>query len=154
MKKLHLLFTLLLVSCFGSVAYGQHSHAGHQPDSAIVAHTAAQFHEALAAGDSLAVANLLAKDVRILESGGIETREEYLSHHFHSDAVFLAAMTRETGQTETSIKGDIAWIASKSRMHGTYKERAIDLSSAELMLLRKTTEGWRIAAIHWSSGNR
>jgi ketosteroid isomerase-like protein len=39
----------------------------------------AAYHEALAAGDSVAALALLADDVVILESGGIETKEQYRS---------------------------------------------------------------------------
>ncbi len=151
-SKVTLIF--LMATCFTPAVYGQHQHAGHTSDSVVVAQTAVHFHEALVAGDSLKVATLLMKDARILESGGMETREEYLSHHFHSDSAFLKEIKRDTGISEVRVEGDFAWLATKNRMHGIYKGNEIDLNSAELMLLRNTTEGWRIVAIHWSSRNR
>jgi hypothetical protein len=36
-------------------------------------------------------------------------------------------------------------------MRGTYRDRAVNSQCVELMLLERTPEGWRIAAIHWSS---
>ncbi len=123
-------------------------------DSAAVAATVARFHEALAAGDSTTVAELLAPDVQIIEGGGIETRHEYLAHHFHGDVAFLKALTREPGTAHLAVAGDAAWVASTSRLHGAYRDRDIDLNSAELMVLRRTDAGWRITAVHWSSGRR
>ncbi len=43
-------------------------------------------HEALASGDSVTALELLAEDVVIYESGGVEaSREEYRSHHLPPD---------------------------------------------------------------------
>lgn len=58
-------------------------------------------------------------------------------------------MTREPKVRQVHMVGDVAYVATTSRLHGSYRDRDIDLSSAELMVLRKT--GWRVAAIHWSS---
>jgi ketosteroid isomerase-like protein len=44
-----------------------------------------------------------------------------------------------------------AWITSESRATGTYKDKAVDRLMTETMVLRNTTDGWRIAHIHWSS---
>lgn len=132
-----------------------HDHAAmHAADSAEVVQTVERFQEALVAGDSTGVAKLLLPEAVILEAGGRETKTEYLSHHFHSDGAFLGAMTREPGSREVHITGDVAWVTSTSRLHGTYRDRRRDLSSAELMVLRRTPEGWRVAAIHWSSRAR
>ena len=60
-------------------------------DAAAVAQAVRNFHEALATGDSNGVKQLLAPDVVILESGGLETREEYLSHHLTGDIQFAQA---------------------------------------------------------------
>ena len=126
----------------------------YRADSQAVADVVELFQAALAAGDSAVVAGLLAAEAIILESGGQETKEEYLSHHFHSDAAFLGATTREPATSQLRLAGDAAWVASISRIHGTFRDRDIDLNSAELMVLRRTPEGWRIAAIHWSSRSR
>lgn len=123
-------------------------------DTAAVRAVAARFHEALAAGDSSAVADLLAPDAVVLESGGTETREEYLSHHFHSDAAFLGAVAREPDGMQWYLAGESAWAASTSRLHGRYRDRDVDVNSAELLVLRRTESGWRIAAVHWSSRSR
>lgn len=120
--------------------------------------TADRFYEAIAADDRAAVEALLLPDAVVLEGGGTETRTEYLGHHFGNDAAFLAAVEREPLTRRTTVAGDAAWVASTSRLHGTYEGRALDLDSAELLVLRRDASsapnGWRVAAVHWSSGSR
>jgi hypothetical protein len=85
------------------------------------------FHEALASGDSATALKLLAEDVVIYESGGVEaSREEYRSHHLPADMAF-------TSSTEREVTVEI---------HST---------GTETMLLDLTSDGWRIRHIHWSS---
>lgn len=119
--------------------------------------TADRFHAALAAGDRAAVEALLLPDAVVLEGGKSESRTEYFGHHFGSDAAFLAAVEREPRMRETEVAGDVAWVASMSRLHGTYDGRDLDLDSAELLVLRRDAsapDGWRVAAVHWSSRSR
>lgn len=64
-----------------STAVAQREGQGAMTDSAAVASVIAKYHEALAAGDSTGALALLSDDAVILESGGVETRAEYRSHH-------------------------------------------------------------------------
>jgi len=123
-------------------------------DSADVVATVDRYHAALAAGDSVAVAGLLAPDALILETGGVETRAQYLGGHLRGDIAFAAAVPRERGPISVQLRGDVAWATSTSTTKGDYRGRAINSVSAELMILVRTGQGWRIAAIHWSSRNR
>ena len=61
-------------------------------DSSDVAATVDRFHAALSAGDSTGALALLADDAVILESGGVETRDEYRSHHLPADIAFAQAV--------------------------------------------------------------
>ena len=146
----HLAFLLLLVATPAAAQHDDHHHPAD--DEAEVSSIADQFIAAIAAEDRPALESILSPDVLILESGGIETREEYLGHHFGSDAAFLTAMTREPLHRTIHIMGDVAWVASITRLQGTFRERDLDLDSAELLVLHRTPEGWRITAVHWSSG--
>ncbi|MBO6585575.1 MAG: nuclear transport factor 2 family protein [Gracilimonas sp.] len=109
------------------------------------------FKTAIVENDSEAASNVMADDVLILEGSGMETKEEYLSHHFHSDGKFLKAMDREILTQKISIEGNTAWVSTVSSMKGTYSEREIDLTSLELAVLKKAGSDWKITAIHWSS---
>lgn len=134
-----------------------HAHAHPQPasgDSAAVAAAVHRYHAALAAGDSAAALALLAPDAVILESGGVESRAEYRSHHLSADIEFARAVRSEQGPVRVRVKGDVAWASSTSTSQGQFRGRAINSAGAELMVLVRTPQGWRIAAIHWSSRTR
>lgn len=123
-------------------------------DSAAVAATVRAFHETLAAGDSAAAVRLLAPDAVILESGARESRDEYANHHLPEDIAFARVVPIEHGPLQVTVSGDAAWASSTSVIRGTYRNRAIDLAGAELMVLSRTATGWEIRAIHWSSQPR
>lgn len=116
-----------------------------------VTSTVNAFHDALRRGDGPAVMKLLAPDAIILEGGGTETRAEYESHHLAADMEFSKAVSSTRSDVRVQVDGNTAWLTSASRTEGTFKERPINSRGAELMILTKTADGWRIQAIHWSS---
>jgi ketosteroid isomerase-like protein len=148
---------LLLLIALGALAPAD-ARAQQEPtrsDSARAVEAVEAFRAALARGDSAAVAAQLLSEAVVLESGGIETKCEYLGHHFHADHAFLENMTREVEHRDVRIEGNAAWVSTTSRMTGSYDGRALDLSSAELIVLRRRRPaGWRVAAVHWSSRSR
>lgn len=123
-------------------------------DSAEVAAMVERFHAALTAGDSTTVADLLAAEAVILESGGVETREQYLGGHLRGDIAFAQAVPRRPGPVQVRVAGDVAWATSTSVAQGDYRGREINSVSAELMVLVRDGGRWRIAAVHWSSRAR
>lgn len=125
-----------------------------ESDSSAIASVVNRFHAALESGDSATALSLLAPDASILESGGIETREEYRSHHLPGDIAFARAVQSQRGALQVRVRGDVAWTIANSSTQGTYRERPIDSAGAELMVLARTANGWRISAIHWSSRQR
>ncbi|HEV2130351.1 MAG TPA: nuclear transport factor 2 family protein [Longimicrobiaceae bacterium] len=120
-------------------------------DSAAVAATVERFHRALAEGDSATALSLLAEDAIILESGGVETKEEYRGHHLPGDIAFARAVRSERGPMRVVVRGDAAWATSTSTVRGEYQGRQINSQGAELMVLTRVADDWRISAIHWSS---
>lgn len=127
------------------------SDTGPAADSAAAAAVVSDFHAALAAGDSARALELLAPHARILEGGGVETREEYAAHHLGADMAFAGAVPRERGPLSVTVRGDVAWATSTSRVQGTYRDREIDARGAELAVLTRHGDQWRIEAVHWSS---
>jgi ketosteroid isomerase-like protein len=125
-----------------------------QTDSAAVAATVASYHRALANGDSAAALSLLVDDAVILESGGIETRAEYRSHHLSSDIEFAQVVKPVEGPLRVTVRGDVAWATSTSVAQGQFRGRAVNSAGAELMVLTRIAGSWKITAIHWSSRNR
>ena len=144
MKKLT--YTLVVLA-FSSIAL----FAQQSTEKEMIAKTLNDLETAIVENDSEKAGEILHDDVTILEGGGMETKSQYLSHHFHSDGKFLSAMKREELSQEISVEGNMAWVTSKTKMTGTYSGRDIDLSSLELAVLKKENGMWRVIALHWSS---
>lgn len=146
---------ILAVTCSAFLVTPPLASAGAQSaDSAAVVRTITRFHTSLVAGDSVAALDLLAANVTILESGGVETRADYRSHHLPGDIAFAQTVKTERGSVHVVVNGDVAWATSTNTTEGQYKGRAINSAGAELMVLTRAKgapDGWRISAIHWSS---
>jgi len=127
---------------------------GSHPDSASAVATVERFHAALALGDTAAVLALLAPDVVILESGGMETLQDYRAHHLSGDVAFVKAVPSVRSPLRAAVQGDASWVTGTSTTKGTFNGRAIDSSGAELMVLTVSGAAWKIRAIHWSSRAR
>ena len=112
------------------------------------------YHEALAVGDRDTAVRLLSAEVMVLESGGVETAEEYLSHHLAADMAYSAAVPSQRQVIEAVVEGDVGWVISSSSSRGEFRGREIDSAGAELMVLSKEAGGWKIRVIHWSSRSR
>lgn len=112
------------------------------------------YHSALASGDSTAALSLLAEDVIILESGGMEDKQHYRSGHLAGDMRFAQAVPRERGDITVRVVDDVAWAWSTSVTQGRMGDREINAQGAELMVLARVDGEWLIKAIHWSSRER
>lgn len=136
------------------------SAAGHAPptarrsDSLDVANAVQAYHDALGRADSAAALALLAPDAVILESGDVESREDYRAHHLPADIRFVQAVPGTRSAVQVRVRGDAAWAWSTSVAQGNYRGRPVNSAGAELMVLTRAAGGWKIAAIHWSSRQR
>ena len=123
-------------------------------DSAAVAATVDRFHAAIVAGDSALALSLLGPDAVVLESGGVETREEFRAHHLPADIAFAQAVKSERAAMRVFVRGDVAWASSTSTTTGEYRGRQVNSVGAELVVLARVGKEWTISAIHWSSRTR
>ena len=121
-----------------------------QSEKQAVSKILADFENAIVENNPEVASKLLYDDVVILEGNNRETKEQYLSHHFHSDGRFLSAMNREVIFEQVNIEGNVAWVSSQTKMTGTYNDREIDRTSLELAILKKENGEWKIIALHWS----
>lgn len=128
--------------------------AAQSADERAAAAVVDAFQSALARGDSTAALAQLAPDVVILESGRVETLEQYRSGHLAGDMSFAQSVERERSEIDVSVVGDAAWAYSTNVATGRMGEREIDSQGAELMVLTRSDGTWRIRAIHWSSRQR
>jgi ketosteroid isomerase-like protein/uncharacterized membrane protein len=142
-----------------------HSHSHSDSQSVVSQHSsvsdtdhpasqaAAKLSQAIAAGDVEQLRKLLAPDVLIFESGNVESSlAEYESHHMQSDMAFMKAMNIEVESRHVFDSGDTAIVVTLSRIHGMYKEKELDLSSTETLVMKNIVGQWKIVHIHWSSG--
>lgn len=143
--------TTALVLCSIVLPGTVRAQSSSRTDSADVIAAVARFHSALAAGDSAGALSLLAADVVIAESGGIEMRDEYRSHHLPADIEFARAISGVTADVRVTVRGDVAWLTSTSATRGEFRGRPINSRGAELIVLTRESGGWKIRAIHWSS---
>lgn len=123
-------------------------------DSAAVASVVTKYNEAIALGDSGTALALLADDAVILESGGIETRAQYRTEHLPADIKFAKSIRSQRSPIVVRVHGDAAWATSTSTTQGQSTGRTVNSVGAELMVLVRTPQGWKIAAIHWSTRQR
>jgi ketosteroid isomerase-like protein len=131
---------------------GPDAHPSQEsPDSVAVITVVEAFHKALADGDGSGAMALLAQEAVVAESGGLETRAEYESHHLPGDMAFASSVTRRSTLVQLKLSGSTAWMTSTTETRGDYRGNPIDSQGVELMVLSKERSGWRIAAIHWSS---
>ena len=128
--------------------------ADAQSDSATVIGVASRFHAALEAGDTAAVKTLIATDLQVLEGGEVESRAQYFAHHLAADIEFAKAVPSKRAVISYTREGNVAWLVSTSTSTGTFRGREVNSLGAELMILGRTPEGWRIRAVHWSSARR
>lgn len=135
-------------------ATGINTTAQAVSDSSDVVTAVAKFHAALATGDSAGALGLLAADVLIVESGSVETRAEYRTHHLPADIEFARGVPSTRSVTRVTVQGDAAWVVSTSVSQGQANGRQVNSAGAELMVLRRVGSGWQVSAVHWSSRSR
>lgn len=130
-----------------------HAGSGHHhgaPETAVA--TLEAFRHALEEGRGADALALLAEDVVIFESGGVEaSRAAYADHHLGADMAFLADMSVTTLDRDVREAGDLAVVTSRTRTTGARDGRHFDLTGTETAVLRRENEAWRIVHLHWSS---
>jgi len=152
------LCTGLLLAALAMQAGTLAAHASGTPasasDSSEVAALVQRFDSLMVAGDSAGLLALLADDVVVLESGGVETRAEFRAHHLPADIGFARAVKSRQGPITVRVEGKVAWASSTTSVEGELRGRQINSVSAELMIFSRESGAWKIRAIHWSSRNR
>lgn len=153
--KLSTAFAVLLFAAASRQTFAQATpSSAAASDSVAVAAVVHAYDEALRKGDSTAALNLLTDDAVILETGGVETKAEYRSHHLPGDMRYAQAVSSQSSPVRVTVRGDVAWAWSTSTSTGEINGRQINSVGAELMVLVRTVAGWKISAIHWSSRAR
>ena len=143
------LWTLLVALSLGHPAVAAAQAAPLSPLEDSVRTTARAFGAALARADSMGALAMLAEDVQIREGGRSETKAQYRSGHLRGDIAYASAVTSELLSDAVTISGDVALYTRRYRTTGRYRDRDIDRTSNESMVLVRTADGWRIRLVHW-----
>lgn len=141
---------LLLASAYLFITAGHSFGEPVAPDAAIVS-TVEAFHKALEAGEADKVMALLAPDALIVEGGTVQTRDEYQREHVTEDIAFARAVPVTSRKVAVRQDGNAAWVTTMSRTVGEFHKKFVDSTGVETVVLTKTSDGWRIRSIHWSS---
>jgi ketosteroid isomerase-like protein len=140
---------VLTVLVLGTMACGT-----PPPNEAEVIAVLESFYGAMKKGDNAAAMALIAPDAVFLESGMLETREEYEKNHLPADIEFESQVTGKRGQPKVTFHGDTAWVIATTDFDGTFQEKPVSFVSAQLMVLTRDNGPWLIRSIHWSSRRR
>jgi ketosteroid isomerase-like protein len=112
------------------------------------------FAAALDAGDTAVLSAMLAHDVQIAESGGIErSLEEYRSHHMGADIEFAKAVETKVLSRQVYEGEGLTTVMTEAVSSGTFRGNTINSSLMETMVLKQTDGDWKIVHIHWSSAS-
>lgn len=110
------------------------------------------FHRAINSGNAAVARAQLADKVVIFEGGNVErSADQYASHHMLSDMKFLAAMKLDIKEHQVRVMGDSAVSLASTQISGSYKDKAINITSMETMVLKQHHGKWEIIHIHWSN---
>lgn len=110
--------------------------------------TVADFHEALSAGKSEQVSELLSSEIQIYESGCVgRSRDEYTGHHLEADIEFGKATKSKVLKQSERIDGKLAVVMQETETTGKYKGSNVHLFGTETALLEKRGEKWVIVHI-------
>ena len=112
-------------------------------DSAAVAAIVERFHAAIVAGDSTLAMSLLAPDVVVLESGGIETRDEFRARHLGADIAFAQAVKSVRGPLRVVVGGDAAWVGAGRSTSGDAGGRQVMSGGGVLVVVTRPARGRR-----------
>ncbi|MEX0915389.1 MAG: c-type cytochrome [Wenzhouxiangellaceae bacterium] len=109
------------------------------------------FRHALVEGRREAALTFFHPRATIIESGHVQSVEEYAAGHLGSDMAFLSEIAIEQLSRDTQLGKDQATVETRSRFRGQVNDQSIDLESIEFATLIETDEGWRISQVAWSS---
>lgn len=95
--------------------------------------------------------SLLQPDALIVEGGIVQTVPEYEREHLGEDINYARAVPGKQLTGVVRQEGNVAWVTSTFTVQGTFQGKLVNSLAAETMVLTRTSAGWRIRSIHWSS---
>ncbi len=151
MKTKSLLRYLTLLAAGACLTLPANGSEADAPAAAAITAVAEKFHTTLATGKRDEVMSLLQPDALVVEGGTMQTRVEYEGEHLGEDIAYARAVPRKQLKVVVRQEGNVAWVTSTFRVTGTFQGKPVDSLAAETMVLTKSSAGWAIRSIHWSS---
>lgn len=148
MSRLNRSLTLFCVVLLTGVLHGC-AQAGDE--TAAITTVFESFYGAMKANKPGDAMNLIAADAIFLESGNLETRQQYEESHLPADIEFEAQVTGKRDPLKITVEGNTAWVIATTEYNGTFDGAPVNFVSAQLMVLTKQQNDWKIRTIHWSS---
>ena len=102
------------------------------------------FYGAMKTGDTAAAMRQIAPDAVFVESGRLETRDEYEKNHLPADIGFERQVTGKRGTWQVKFEGDTAWAIVTTDYEGTFDGSEVNFVSAQLAVLTHETGSWLI----------
>jgi ketosteroid isomerase-like protein len=125
-----------------------------EADKAAVTTVLESFYGAMKTGTPEAAMALIAPDAVFLESGRLETRQQYEESHLPADIEFEAQVTGQRSPLNITINGDTAWVIATTEYDGEFDGSPVAFTSVQLMVLSRVDGDWKIRTMHWSSQRR
>ena len=116
-------------------------------DEADVKATLEAFYGAMKTGDTVTAMAQIAPDAMFVESGRLETREEYEKNHFPTDFAFEKQITGKRTPWRVTIKGDTAWVIASTTYQGPGRRRRGELRELAARGPH-TRNGWMAHPLH------
>lgn len=113
------------------------------------------FHEALRRNDTAAALSLLDRGLVVFEFGVVDpTAEVYAFQHLPFDIDVAAATRWAVESRRVGGTGDERWVLTTYHVTGRQSNGvAIDQTTLETMILRRTSGLFRIVHMHWSTSD-
>ena len=110
------------------------------------------FYAAMKKGDPKAAMAMIAPDAVFVESGRLETRQQYEESHLPADIDFEKQITGKRSPWNIKVNGDTAWGIASTTYEGTVDGADVNFVSRQLAVVTRGEDGkWLIRSIHWSS---
>ena len=119
-----------------------------------VRNTLEAFYAAMKNADNAAAMSQIAEDAVFVESGRLETREEYEKNHLPADISFEKQVSGKRGEWQITIEDDTAWAIALTDYDGIFDGAPVAFTSGQLAVLSRDAGAWKIRSIHWSSRRR
>jgi ketosteroid isomerase-like protein len=146
--------SLLIVVAIAFAVLVQAGCAAPAPKEEDVIGVLESFYGAMKTGDTAAAMRPIAADAVFIESGRIETREQYETSHLPADIEFEKQVNGKRLPWQVKFKGDTAWAIATTEFDGTFNGTPLSFTSTQLAVLTREDAGWQIRSIHWSSPPR